>query len=156
MTLDEAIKHCREAAEEYDLAAGTYRILAENSHNVFENMTAEAHSSRCVKCATDHKQLAEWLDELKQRREWCSQYEVEQISNLERYDMLSRECEILNERYKETVRLLKVAVDDMARTESCFLCKYYDKPDESCQTTDDCFVWRYADEVRKLLKNVEE
>ena len=51
----------------------------------------------------------------------------------------------------EAKRLLKVAVDDIARTDSCFLCKYYDNPAESCQTTDDCFVWRYADEALKLI-----
>ena len=56
---------------------------------------------------------------------------------------------------KEANRLLKVAVDDIARTESCFLCKYYDKHNESCQTTDDCFVWRYADEALKLIGGSE-
>lgn len=69
MTLDEAIKHCEEVAEENDLAAGMYEILAENNHNAYEKLTAETTSSRCAECATDHRQLAEWLKELKDLRE---------------------------------------------------------------------------------------
>lgn len=69
MTLDEAIKHCLEVAEENDLAAGTYEILAENNHNAYERLTAETNSSRCAECAADHRQLAEWLTELKEAKE---------------------------------------------------------------------------------------
>lgn len=68
MTLDEAIKHCLEVAEENDLAAGTYELLAENNHNAYEKLTAETNSSRCAECATDHRQLAEWLTELKEAK----------------------------------------------------------------------------------------
>ena len=68
MTLDEAIKHCLEVAEENDLAAGTYELLAENNHNAYEELTAETNSSRCAECATDHRQLAEWLTELKEAK----------------------------------------------------------------------------------------
>ena len=55
MTLDEAIKHCLEVAEENDLAAGAYELLAENNHNAYERLTMETNSSRCVECATDHR-----------------------------------------------------------------------------------------------------
>ncbi|WP_295095647.1 hypothetical protein [Ruminococcus sp.] len=68
MTIDEAIRHCVEVAEENDLAAGTYGILAENNHNAYEKLTAETKSSRCAECAADHRQLAEWLTELKELR----------------------------------------------------------------------------------------
>ena len=44
MTLDEAIKHAREKANEQ-----------------------KCHS--CKKCAEEHEQLADWLEELKNRRE---------------------------------------------------------------------------------------
>ena len=69
LTLSEAIKHCLEVAEENDLAAGTYEILAENNHNAYERLTAETNSSRCAECAADHRQLAEWLTELKEWKE---------------------------------------------------------------------------------------
>ena len=68
MTLDEAIKHCEEVAEENDLAAGMYEILAENNHNAYEKLTAETNSLRCAECAADHRQLAEWLRDLKEAK----------------------------------------------------------------------------------------
>lgn len=68
MTLDEAIKHAEEVAIEedklckrYDAASGYTR-----SHNK-EIRTSEA--KKCEKCADEHRQLAEWLKELKQLRE---------------------------------------------------------------------------------------
>lgn len=45
MTLDEAIKHCEEVAN---------------------GMTAQGE---CKECAEEHKQLAQWLGELKQLKE---------------------------------------------------------------------------------------
>lgn len=52
MTLEEAIQHCREVAEERH---------------------AEAHYSEdhvgCDECAAEHEQLAKWLEELLRRRE---------------------------------------------------------------------------------------
>jgi hypothetical protein len=68
LDIDTAIKHCLEVAEENDLAAETYELLAENNHNVYERLTAETNSSRCAECAADHRQLAEWLKELKEWR----------------------------------------------------------------------------------------
>lgn len=68
LTLDEAIKHCLEVAEENDLAAETYEILAENNHNAYERLTAETNSSRCAECAADHRQLTKWLTELKEAK----------------------------------------------------------------------------------------
>ena len=46
MTLDEAIKHCEKRAK--------------------ENRT-----EGCIECAKDHEQLAEWLKELKEYREFA-------------------------------------------------------------------------------------
>lgn len=69
LTLDDVIKHCLEVAEENDLAAGTYELLAENNHNAYERLTAETNSSRCAECAAEHRQLAEWLTELKECKE---------------------------------------------------------------------------------------
>jgi len=68
LTLDEAIKHCLEVAEENDLAAGTYDLLAENNHNLYEKLTAESNSKRCSEFAGFNRQLAEWLQELKELR----------------------------------------------------------------------------------------
>lgn len=52
MTIDEAIKHCEEKAEQLEGYAEPYRSMG-----------------NCEKCAEEHRQLAEWLKELKQLRE---------------------------------------------------------------------------------------
>lgn len=54
MTIDEAIEHSREKAKEQ-------RYYANFERN---GMT---HQS-CIKCAEEHEQLAEWLEELKSMR----------------------------------------------------------------------------------------
>lgn len=53
MTLEEAIKHCEEVAEKY-------------CEKVEEGLTADDF---CDSCASEHRQLAEWLKELKAYRE---------------------------------------------------------------------------------------
>ena len=58
MTLDEAIKHAEEIAEEKEkqVANGDWEKGSITEHN-------------CIECASEHRQLAEWLKELKQLRE---------------------------------------------------------------------------------------
>ena len=56
MTLDEAIKHCLEVAENNEQFASGKWIGSEG----------EAHRQDCLQCAADHRQLAEWLTELKE------------------------------------------------------------------------------------------
>ena len=58
MTLEEAIKHCEEIAElKYD--EGNEARLQEQ----------DKYADECVVCAAKHRQLAEWLKELKERKE---------------------------------------------------------------------------------------
>ena len=59
MTLDEAIKHAKEIAGEQRRRAGTCT----------QNDAECDKFSSCVKCAEEHEQLADWLEELKQLRE---------------------------------------------------------------------------------------
>lgn len=54
MTIDEAIEHSREKAKEQ-------RYYANFEHN---GMMYQS----CIKCAEEHEQLAEWLEELKAMR----------------------------------------------------------------------------------------
>ena len=51
MTIEEAINHCEEKAEEK-------RQLIEKYKNCISNSEYE---SDCIKCAEEHEQLAEWL-----------------------------------------------------------------------------------------------
>lgn len=60
MTLEEVIKHAREKAEE-----SREYIVDDCNLEPFE-----AHcNSQCIKCAEEHEQLAEWLEELKEYKD---------------------------------------------------------------------------------------
>lgn len=54
MTLDEAIKHCLDIADGQDKCA--------------DISVSEHAKERISKCAADHRQLAEWLTELKEAK----------------------------------------------------------------------------------------
>ena len=58
MTIDEAIRHAEEVAEKTEKKASWF--LGKEGNPNYES---------CVKCANEHRQLAEWLEELKQLRE---------------------------------------------------------------------------------------
>ena len=148
LTLEEAISHCLEVAEENDLAAGTYELLAENNHNAYEKLTAETNSSRCAECAADHRQLAEWLTELKQ---WRRVYGV-----CPSYEMCIPECrEGYDAQIAEYKRLLKSATNVLKRFKPCdgdYDCSECIHRRRNCDY-DDRFKWRYADEALKLLND---
>lgn len=57
------------------------------------------------------------------------------------------------EKYDRAKWLLKAAVEDIESTDNCCLCKYHHNPDYICQTVEDCFTWRYADEAQNLLND---
>ena len=54
MTLDEAIKHARDKA---------------NEQKYYASFERGKHIQSCKKCAEEHEQLARWLEELKQYRD---------------------------------------------------------------------------------------
>ena len=58
MTIDEAIAHAREVATEQKRRSGAC-VINDNECDKF---------SACIKCAEEHEQLAEWLEELKESR----------------------------------------------------------------------------------------
>ena len=66
MTLDEAIKHAEDVAEEQEKLANTYESF-KDCGNPKSSITS-GHK-KCLNCAEEHRQLAEWLKELKQLRE---------------------------------------------------------------------------------------
>lgn len=65
MTIDEAIKHAEEIAYEQDRLCKIYDGVSgyTRSHNEKIRTT---DAKKCEKCADEHRQLAEWLNELKQ------------------------------------------------------------------------------------------
>ena len=68
MTLDEAIKHAEEVAEEQEKLC-----KVNDSFNFSQPKWRE--------CAEEHRQLAEWLKELKTYREIIEQWKHDQISD---------------------------------------------------------------------------
>lgn len=62
MTIDEAITHAREVAKEHRDKSSPYGELLGND-------------SDCIKCAEDHEQIAEWLEELKELRQFKNESE---------------------------------------------------------------------------------
>lgn len=68
LTLDEAIKHCLEVAEQNETDAITYKNCKEIKTNMYEKLLAEKVENDCLECAADHRQLAAWLTELKEAK----------------------------------------------------------------------------------------
>ena len=64
MTIDEAISHALEVAEQNDTQADKWR---EEGGEEWGKTTA------CRECAADHRQLAEWLRELKEAKRLVAQ-----------------------------------------------------------------------------------
>lgn len=60
MTLDEAIKHCEEVAEKNET---TGKMIQNNFSKLRREQKQEIDS--CLECASEHRQLAEWLLELR-------------------------------------------------------------------------------------------
>lgn len=69
MTIDEAISHALEVARQNEDSAILYKNCKEIKRDTYEVLTAEAAEQKCLSCAADHRQLAEWLKELKDLRE---------------------------------------------------------------------------------------
>ncbi len=63
MTIDEAIKHTEKIAEKYESDLKVYENLDED-----RSLFKEEENS-CKKCVKEHRQVAEWLKELKTLRE---------------------------------------------------------------------------------------
>ena len=89
LTLDEAIKHCEEVAEEQDKKV---------PYKIYDDDEWTEEQENCHKCAEEHRQLAEWLKELKKIKE--QQDRIIQI--LDDYDLEA--WEVL-EKIKEAVRV---------------------------------------------------
>ncbi len=86
MTLDEAILHAREVAERNRRA-----MSFEPEDNIDDDIKVN-----CLNCATQHEQLAEWLEELKFLRQWKSDI----MDEFCKYDVSSFEELVTNTRNK--------------------------------------------------------
>ena len=71
MTLDETIQHAREKAEEQRKDYNT--CVVKEGYGCKD--CAYYYSKSCIECAEEHKQLADWLEELKELREFKEVYQ---------------------------------------------------------------------------------
>lgn len=70
MTLNEAIKHCEEVAKEQEELYGLCGLDSRQCDGTKDCKVLKNRENKgCIKCARDHRQLGEWLKELKRFRE---------------------------------------------------------------------------------------
>lgn len=158
LTLDEAIKYCLEVASENDSQAAEY-----NEHDEWEF----ANKCNCEQCASDHRQVAEWLRELKDMRaenkvlmaecDRLIKEKGELLSKVSGGDVL-RICQ-LEEQLDKAKELLRLAVSDINYTltnvDECTKCLYCNAETGDCSSAERCYdvcKWKYADEALKLLE----
>ena len=86
MTLDEAIIHAREVASEQKRRSGA----------CVQNDSECDKFSTCLKCAEEHDQIAEWLEDYKHIKQWKSDI----MEEFCKYDVSSFEELVTNTRNK--------------------------------------------------------
>lgn len=67
LSINEAIKHAEEVATEQERLMGRYDAASGYARSGIEAIRTES-AKKCEKCAAEHRQLAEWLRELQERR----------------------------------------------------------------------------------------
>lgn len=115
LDLETAIKHCEEVVMANEKSIEYYKIQGDKKW-------LDENEEDCIECAAEHRQLAEWLKELKQLKHVLS-YELngvkEKIKAKEKYDVnLSV--------YKGCLEDFMQFVFDIKTQEMCSRCKYYD------------------------------
>ena len=129
MTLDEAIAHAREVAEEQRKACDLAWVW-DNPDNI-------------KKCAEEHNQLAEWMEELKFLKQWKSDI----MDSFCKYDVSSFEELVTNTRNK--------AIDDYMNR----LCNHCMQQTNECYKlecpfcTDGCDIVNIAEQLKAGATN---
>ena len=144
LDIDSAIRHCEEVAERQE-------YLSNQNHGYCEEKWNVQARAECAECASDHRQLAGWLRELKELRLTVGMIKVEDLKSaltlLREYKAENNE---MREQIEEYKRLLKAAVgtlNDSSCNKDCHQCKWNNGGCEmSCR-----FAWIHTDEANKLI-----
>lgn len=153
LDIDAAIKHCLEVAEQNE-------TQAQKIGRQLVGSAIDKYATDCRECATDHRQLAEWLTELKELRNSIGAVKFKDMKEaVGLLQELNTENDQLTSQLAEAKRLLKAAVEDMYNSVNDVHCKYCSKwHTDQCQGTShlDCYIenkfkWRYTDEALKLI-----
>lgn len=78
MTIDEAISHAMEVAERQE-------YLSTQNHGYCEEKWNVKAREKCAKCAAEHRQLAEWLRELKEAKKFIRKLQNELLKGTSFY-----------------------------------------------------------------------
>lgn len=147
LDIDTAIKHCLEVAEQNETQAEKWQ---EEGGEEWGKTTA------CRECAADHRQLAEWLSELKELRNSVGAVKLELLK--EAQAELEKRGNMLHDaiaELEEAKQILKMAVEDLSKMpcnndthtpDSCYICVKHG----NCSYTDS-FKWCMADIALKLI-----
>ena len=122
MTIDEAIKHCLEVAEQQEADSFIDRLSDDDEWS-------ESLKENCRQCAADHRQLAEWLRELQEAKRLLK-VAVEDFSFVS--ENFINNMDSLCSMYNHIAGCVKGC--PMSSSDDFGHCK-----------------WRYADEAEKLL-----
>lgn len=158
LDIESAIRHCEEVADSMKREAERY-IDSDGLEN--------DQKDKCIECASDHRQLAEWLRELKELREEkgerinkISGGDVLRICQLEdqlkdwkeEYAYINKVSYSYYKELKDAKRLLKSAANVLKTFIPCDddYCSECIKQRQNCDY-DDSFKWIYADEAEKLI-----
>lgn len=142
LTLDEAIKHCLEVAEEQERKA---QFMGRQ----FVGTALSYYQNKCFECAADHRQLTEWLTDYKELKNSIG---AVKLSDIKEALELIRDYKADNIEQKKLIaeykRLLKSAIDEWH-----IVCEWGD-----CSERCDWFEngkctqeWRYKAEALKLI-----
>mgnify|MGYP003290233264 CR=1 FL=1 len=151
MTIDEAIKHCLEVAEQNE--QGLYDAIALGGQSPTQEEIAN-----CEQCAADHRQLAEWLTDYKELKNSIGAVKLELLK--EAQVELEKRSNMLHDaiaELEEAKRLLKSATNVLNMFIPCdedYNCSECIRQRQSCDY-DDSFKWRYLDEALKLIGGSE-
>lgn len=85
MTIDEAIRHAEEVARQNEDSAILYKNCKEIKRDTYEVLTAEAAEQKCLSCAAEHRQLAAWLQELKEAKKFIRKLQNELLKGTSFY-----------------------------------------------------------------------
>ena len=97
MTLEEAIEHCEEVADKKVREKQKWERWLEND----SDYRAVAEKVSCELCAEEHRQLAEWLKELKGYRE--AKAEIESLPLVWEYGQGVEDCLAIIDKHLQEV-----------------------------------------------------
>lgn len=150
LTLDEAIKHCLEVAEQNE-------TQADKIGRQFIGSAMDKRATDCRECAADHRQLAEWLTDLKELRNSIGAVKLKEMKEAVRLlQELNAENDQLTSQLVEAKRLLKAAVEDLNSINRVLegndiLCVKYIACEDCPFDAENCHKWRHANEARTLM-----